>query len=124
MKKTENLQNNPSVVRIRRNRVSDEHLELAMNRINELLDHVGGRQELAYVVNKQLEKLNVKERMHPQEITNCLYKKKVVPQLAIRIETAVTSLEGFEHYTKEYFCPDLNATQFEMVMNSMNFDND
>lgn len=116
--------NSHNVVRIRRNRLSDEHTELSMDRINELLDHVGGRQELAYVVNKQLEKLDVGERVHPQEITNCLYKKKVVPQLAVRIETALSSMEGFEHYTKEYFCPDLNKTQFEMVIKSMDFDND
>lgn len=112
------------LVRIRRNRLSDEHTALSMARLNEILDHFGGRQELAYVVNKQLEKLDVEERVHPQEINNCLYKKKVVPQLAVRIEYALKGMEGFEHYTKEYFCPDLNKTQFDMVVKSMDFDND
>ncbi|NKB39492.1 MAG: hypothetical protein GKR86_00270 [Ilumatobacter sp.] len=115
--------NSQNIVRIRRNRLSDEYATLSMDRINELLDHIGGRQELTYVVNKQLEMLEVAERVHPQEITNCLYKKKVVPQLAVRIETALSDMEGFEHYTKEYFCPDLNKTQFEMVIKSMDFDN-
>jgi hypothetical protein len=112
------------VVRIRRNRLSEEHTRLSMERINELLDHCGGRQELTYIVNKRLAKKKIPERMHAQEITSCIYKQKIIPQLAIRIEKAFDGMEGYEKYTKEYFCPDLREVQFIMIMESMNFDNE
>ena len=111
-----------SLVRIRRNTLSAEHTRLSMERINELLDHCGGRQELTYIVNKRLAKKKYDERVHPQEITTCIHKQKIVPQLAIRIEKALEGMEGYEKYTKEYFCPDLKEVQFIMVMESMNFD--
>lgn len=117
-----NTQTNKNIVRIRRTSILEEHKQLMIDRIKEFIDYCGGRQEAAFLCNESLKKKYKYERVLAQELTNSLYRKKMVPQVAIRIEKAFEGMEGFERFTKEYFCPDMNAVQFRMVLNSMKFD--
>ncbi len=107
-------------VKLRRGTMTQHQKELSKQRLTELIGLCGGRIELAYMVNNEIRKTGyVDEQINEQDITNCVYRKKTTPQLAIRIDRTISNKKGFEKFTKEYLCPDLLDHQFQRVMRSM-----
>lgn len=110
-------------VKLRRGRMTQQQKQLSKQRMTELIDLCGGRIELTYMINHEMRKTgHFDEQVNEQDITNCVYRQKVTPQLAIRIDKTISSKKGFEKFKKEYLCPDLLEHQFQRVERSMFID--
>lgn len=105
--------------------MTDLEIQQSKARIQEVIDICGGRLELVHIVNTALSQLGFNEEsLTGQEISNCLHRSRTSPQIAIRIERALaTKSDEYKHFTRYYFCPDMNDPQFDRVEASMKFDN-
>lgn len=99
------------VVKVHRDMTVSE-LAQSKRAMEEAIEMCGGRLNLAHVSG-----------VSGQELSNCLYKSRVSPQIAIRIELALAEKGGeFSKFTRNYFCPDLIDMDFDRVKASMDID--
>lgn len=100
--------------------MTEKQSEQSRERITELIKVCGGRIELTHMINYEMQELGHPEEMiDVQDVSNCVYRQKVTPQLAIRIEKALADKRGLMRFTRKYLCPDLNDFQFKRVEESM-----
>lgn len=96
------------VVKVHRD-MTDSELAQSKRAMEEAIELCGGRLNLAHVSG-----------VSGQELSNCLYKSRVSPQIALRIEKSLCDRgDEFKKFTRHYFCPDLSDMDFERVEASM-----
>lgn len=99
------------VVKVHRD-MTESEMAQSKRAMEEAIELCGGRLNLAHVSG-----------VSGQELSNCLYKNRVSPQIAIRIESALREKGSkFKKFTRYYFCPDLIDMDFERVEASMGID--
>lgn len=103
--------------------MTEKQREQSRERMQELINACGGRVELAEMINYEMDNLgHPNEKVDAQDISNCIYREKVTPQIAVRIEKTLSDKRGLMRFKKKYLCPDLNDFQFNRVERSMFLD--